>query len=188
MITVTGLWLAILVSAVGVFIVSSILHMAIQVHKNDFKKIPGEESVLAEMRKHNIQPGAYMFPAAESMKDMGNPEMIEKYNLGPVGNMNILPNGMLNMGKSLLQWFLFSILISVFVAYLAVMGLNNATACMDVFRFTSAAAILGYAIAGIPESIWKGVGWGITMKFLFDGVVYGLITGSIFAWLWPVAV
>lgn len=188
MITLTGLWLAILVSAVFVFIVSSILHMVLPIHKNDFKKIPGEESVLAEMRKHNIQPGSYMFPCPDSMKEMGTPEMIEKYKQGPVGNMNVLPNGPPAMGKSLLQWFLFSILLSVFVAYLATMGLYNDTACMDVFRFTSTAAILGYAIAGIPESIWKGVGWGITLKFMFDGVVYGLVTGSIFAWLWPVGV
>lgn len=188
MITLTSLWMAILVSAVFVFIFSSIMHMVIPIHKNDFQKLPGEESISKEMRNQNIQPGSYSIPRPQSMKDMSSPAMIEKYNQGPVGMLTVLPNGPPAMGKNLVLWFLFSVLVSVFVAYLATMGLDNLTACMDVFRFTSTVAILGYAVSAIPESIWKGQPWSVTFKFIFDGVVYGLVTGSIFAWLWPTVV
>ena len=54
-----------------------------------------------------------------------------------------------------------------------------------VFRLTSVVAILGYGVSHIPDSIWKGHRWGVTFKFLLDGVVYGLATGLTFAWLWP---
>ena len=60
MISLTELWLPILLSAVFVFIVSSILHMVIAVHKDDFKKMPGEEKVLEEMRAQSVQPGSYI--------------------------------------------------------------------------------------------------------------------------------
>ena len=48
-----------------------------------------------------------------------------------------------------------------------------------------AAAILGYAFSSVDESIWKGLSWNVTAKFVFDGVLYGLATGAAFAWLWP---
>lgn len=188
MITLSVLWLPILVSAVFVFIVSSILHMVITIHKGDFQKVPGEESVRQELRNQNIQPGSYAIPCPESMKEMGSPEMLEKYSQGPVGYLVINPNGPPPIGKSLFQWFLFSVLISFIVAYVATLGLIPGDEFMTVFRFTATAAILGYAIAGIPESIWKGVGWGITLKFMFDGIVYALVTGVAFGWFWPAAV
>ena len=58
------LWLAILLSAVFVFIASSILHMVIPIHKNDFKKLGNEDSILEAMRSQGVQPGQYMFPGA----------------------------------------------------------------------------------------------------------------------------
>ncbi len=40
----TELWLAILLSAVFVFIVSSVIHMALPVHKNDVRPISRSSS------------------------------------------------------------------------------------------------------------------------------------------------
>jgi len=185
MISMTELWLPILLSAVFVFIVSSILHMAIPIHKGDYRKLPGEEKILAEMRAHGVGPGGYAFPCCENMKDMGSPEMVAKCNLGPVGFMTVIPNGPCNMGKSLVLWFLYSVLISAFVAHLAGQGLRPGEAFKSVFHMTALAAVLGYAIGNLPESIWKGQKWSITLKFVFDGVVYGVVTGATFGWLWP---
>ena len=81
----TELWLAILLSAVFVFIVSSVIHMALPVHKNDVRKMNNEDAILEAMRSNSVGPGAYMFPCAESMKAMGTPEMQEKLKKGPVG-------------------------------------------------------------------------------------------------------
>lgn len=187
MIPMAELWLPILLSAVFVFIVSSIIHMATPIHKGDFKKMPGEEKILAEMRAQGVQPGSYGFPMCESMKDMGSPEMLAKCNLGPVGFMTVNPNGPCNMGKSLILWFLYSILISAFVAYLAAQGLSRGASFKLVFHLTALAATLGYALGGLPESIWKGQKWSITIKFVCDGVFYGITTGLTFGWLWPAA-
>lgn len=183
----TALWLPILLSAVFVFIASTILHMLIPIHKGDYKKLPGEEKVLAEMRAQAVQPGEYMFPCAASMKDMATPEMVEKFKLGPVGHMTVVPNGPWAMGKSLVQWFVYSILISVFTAYVAHHALVAGADYLAVFRLTGTVAILAYAFANVPNSIWKGTPWSTTLKFAFDGIVYGLVTAGAFGWLWPAA-
>ena len=185
MVPLAELWLPILLSAVFVFIVSSILHMVIPIHKGDFAKLPGEEKLLEAMRTQNVQPGSYMFPCAGSMKEMGTPEMIEKCNKGPVGFVTVIPNGPPAMGKNLVLWFIYSIVIGVFVAYIAGVGLSRGVEYMTVFRMTAAAAILGYAASALVDSIWKGQSWTITLKFIFDGLVYGLVTAGTFAWLWP---
>jgi hypothetical protein len=59
-------------------------------------------------------------------------------------------------------------------------GFSNTTR-----RVVGTAAILGYAIGHLHDSIWKGQPWGTTAKFVIDGVVYGLVTAGTFGWLWP---
>lgn len=187
MVHLTQLWLPILLAAVFVFIASSILHMVIPIHKGDFKKMPGEERILAEMRTAGVQPGLYMFPGSESMKDCGSPEFIEKCKKGPVGFVTVIPSGAPGMGKNLLQWFIYCVGISVLVAFLAAHVVSTGAAGKAVFHVTALAAVLGYAMGVFPESIWKGQKWSITLKFVFDGVVYGVVTGATFMWLWPAA-
>ncbi len=187
MVPLIELWFPILLSAVFVFIVSSILHMVIPIHTNDYKKIPGEGKLLEAMRRENVQPGSYMFPCGESMKDMSTPDMIEKCNKGPVGIMTVTVNGPPAMGKYLSLWFIYSIFIGVFVAYIAGLGLERGAESMLVFRMTAATAILGYAASSVVDSIWKYQRWGITLRFVFDGLLYGLATAATFAWLWPEA-
>lgn len=179
------LWLPILLSAVFVFVVSSILHMVIPIHKSDYKKLPGEDSVLATMREQRLEPGAYMFPHCSSMKDLSTPEMTEKYKTGPVGYAIVMPSGPPSMGKCLILWFLYTILISIFVAYVAHLALQYGEAYRPVFRITGTVAVLAYGITAIQDSIWKGVRWCVTGKFIFDGTVYGLVTAGTFGWLWP---
>lgn len=179
------LWLPILLSAVFVFIVSSIIHMVLPIHKADYKKLAGEDKILAAMRDQGVQPGEYNFPCAGSMKDMGSEEMIAKYNQGPVGLVTIMANGVPGMGKSLLMWFLFSILISIFAAYVGSLGLSPAAEYLQVFRITGTVAVLGYGVNQTHNSIWKGLPWSITIKFIIDGIIYGLVTAATFAWLWP---
>lgn len=181
----SDLWLPILLSAVFVFVASSILHMVIPIHKSDFKKLSGEDQVLETMRAQGVQPGEYMFPCAGSLKDAGTPEMIAKFKKGPVGIMTVMPSGAPAMGKNLMQWFVYSILISVFTAYIAWHGLTRPAEYLAVFRITGTVAVMAYGFSNIPNSIWKGVSWSTTAKFIFDGVIYGLLTAGTFGWLWP---
>lgn len=182
-----SLWLPILLSGVFVFIASSVLHMVIPIHKGDYKKTPGEPGVMAELRKNSATPGVYMFPWAASMKDCKSPEHLEKYKQGPVGILTILPVGPTpSMGKNLAQWFVFCLVISCFVDYVCTL-LGAGAPFSVVFRWAATVAILGYSASGLTESIWKGQPWSITIKFVFDGIVYALVTGATFGWQWPQA-
>jgi hypothetical protein len=185
MLGVLDLWLPILVSAALVFVVSSIIHMALRTHKSDYRKLAGEEEILAAIRAQKVEPGQYMFPSAASMKEAYTPEMKEKFNRGPVGFVTVVANGVPSMGKSLVQWFLFSVLVGLFAGYVATLSLGRGAEYNVVFRITGTVAILGYAMAQMHDSIWKGQSWGITSKFVVDGVIYGLVTAGVFGWLWP---
>jgi len=185
MVALADLWIAILVAAVFVFVVSSVIHMVIPIHKGDYGRLPGEDALRAAMRSQGVQPGTYMFPCAGSVKEMGTPEHVAKMTEGPVGMLIVIPSGPMKMGKNLLQWFLYGILISVFTGYITGISTAAGAEYMDVFRRAGTVAILGYATAPMPDSIWKGMSWKITAKYIFDGILYGLTTAGVFAWLWP---
>ena len=52
------LWLPIIVSAVLVFVASSVIHMASPWHKSDYPKVPNEDRVREALRTLAIPPGA----------------------------------------------------------------------------------------------------------------------------------
>lgn len=183
MVPLVDLWLPTLVAAVAVFVVSSVVHMALPIHKGDMKKLPGEGELLAAMRAQGVKPGSYMFPACDSMKDMETPEMKAKYAQGPIGNITVLAS--MSIGRSLGQWFVLALVISALAAYVAGIALGPGADAKTIFRITSCAAFLGYSCSHAQDSIWKGLSWSITAKFVFDGLLYSLATGAVFAWLWP---
>jgi hypothetical protein len=185
MVPLLDLWLPILVSGAFVFVVSSVIHMALPIHKNDMKKLPAEDQILAALRAHGVGAGMYMFPACSSMKDMGSPEMQKKLAEGPIGTLVLRKPGGFSMGPSLLQWFLLSLLVSTCAAYIAGLVLPAGADGKLVLRITSTAAFLGYAFSSAIDSIWKAVPWSVSLKFAFDALLYALATGAAFAWLWP---
>ena len=185
MVGLTALWLPILLSAVLVFIASSILHMVLPFHKRDYKKLPGEDKLLDVLRESKVTPGEYVFPCSEDPKKMKSPEMVEKYNAGPVGFMAVMPSGMPNMGKYLSLWFIYSLVIGVFAAYLTGRTVAPGAEYLMVFRVAGATSFIAYSMAHISNSIWRGQTWMLTFKHLVDGLIYGLLTAGTFAWLWP---
>lgn len=179
------LWLPILLSAVFVFVVSSILHMVIPIHAGDYGRLPNEAEVRRALRESGARPGQYGIPCPASKKEMSSPEMLAKYNEGPVGFLTLMPTGAPAIGKALIQWFLFSVVIGIFAAYVAHFTLGSGAPYRAVFRLTGTIAFLGYALSYVPDSIWKGLSWRITLKFMFDGLLYALVTAGTFGWLWP---
>jgi hypothetical protein len=180
------LWQPIVLSAVAVFLVSSVIHMALKTHKNDYKSLPNEDRALEALRTLSIPPGEYFLPhCAGSMSEAQSPEMRAKFERGPVGWLTVLPNGMPSIGPSLVQWFIYCLVISLFAAYLASVALPPGADYLAVFRFTGTVAVLAYALANVDNSIWKGRSWATTFKFIVDGVIYGLVTAGVFGWLWP---
>lgn len=185
MITITALWMPIVLSAVAVFLVSSVLHMALKYHQADYKRIPNEEEALAGIRKAGLSPGYYHFPYCESMKEMGTPETAEKMRRGPVGMLTLMPNGPMSMSKPLTIWFIYSLVVSLFVAYLAGRTVASGADYLAVFRVAGATAFLAYGLGQLVDSIWKGMPWSNTLRAVFDGLVYSLVTAGFFGWLWP---
>jgi hypothetical protein len=181
------MWLPILLSAVAVFILSSIIHMVLKYHNNDFVQLDNEEQVMDDLRKYNIPPGEYYFPRAKDMKEMGSPEYIEKMKRGPVGFITVMENSPPNLNKQLIQWFLFSIVVGIFAAYIAGHGLGPGARYLAAFRLVGSTAFVCYGLALIQNSIWYKRGWASTFKSLFDSLIYALFTAGIFAWLWPAA-
>ena len=49
----------------------------------------------------------------------------------------------------------------------------------------SQADLLGYSFGEIPNAVWRGQPWVVTVKYFVDGIVYALITAATFCWLWP---
>jgi hypothetical protein len=89
------------------------------------------------------------------------------------------------MGKFLTLWFLYSVLVSVFVAYIAGRTLSPGTDYLAVFRVAGATAFMAYGLNELVSPIWRGGRWGPTLKMVFDGLLYALFTAGAFGWLWP---
>lgn len=181
----TALWAPILLSAVLVFVVSSIIHMVFKYHANDIRQVPNQDAVQAALRPFGIPPGDYCLPRESSMQAMKAPEYVEKLKKGPVMIMTVLPNGEFKMGKSMLLWFLYSIVISFFAGYLAWHAAPTGSPYLHVFRYVGCTAFMGYAMALPQACIWYGKSWSSTLLTMFDGLLYAMVTAGTFGWLWP---
>src|ERR1041385_4024831 len=185
MISLTAVGVSILLLTVTIFFASFIMHMVLTYHRSDYRALPDEEHITEALRSAGVTRGpAYFFPYF-AFKDMKSPSTIEKMKRGPVGFLTVLPSGPPAMGKNLVQWFLYCVVISIFSAYLSGRTLAPGTAFLQVFRVVGTVAFLGYGAAHIQESIWSGRSWIVTLKHLFDSVIYALLTAATFGWLWP---
>ena len=185
MVPVMSLWVPILLSAVIVFVASSVIHMLLPIHKSDFRKLPDEDGVMDALRKAGVGPGDYMFPHAGSMADLKSPAFTEKRTKGPVASMTVMESGPVSMGPSLAQWFLYCVVVGVFAAYVAGRALEPGAHYLRVFRFAGVTAFVGYSLALWQNTIWYKRAWTTTLKSNVDGLVYGLLTAGTFGWLWP---
>lgn len=185
MIGLATLWLPILLSAVVVFLASSVIHMMTPWHKGEYAAVPDEDAVMKALRPFAIPPGDYMMPRAGSMDAMQSPEFIEKRNQGPVLVMTVLPNGPWTMGKALTSWFLYSVVVSIFAAYITGHALPAGASYLEVFRFVGATAFAGYSLALWQMRIWYNRALRSTITSTMDGLLYACLTAGVFGWLWP---
>src|SRR5712671_1027410 len=98
MISLYALWLPLLVSAILVFVVSSIIHMVTPWHKSDFSKLADEDRVADALRPLALPPGDYLLPRPTTRHEMSSPEFAEKMKRGPVVLLTVMPNGVMSMG------------------------------------------------------------------------------------------
>lgn len=184
MVALVSLWAPILLAAVLVFVASSIVHMVLGYHRADYKRLPREDEILDALRGFDVPPGDYLMPCPTGPGAMKDPEFIAKRRRGPVALMTFM-SGDFDMGKSLLQYFVYCVVVSVFAAYVGSRALMPGADYLDVFRFTGTVAFVGYTLALAQASIWYRRSWATTLRLTFDGLIYGLLTGGAFGWLWP---
>ncbi len=185
MTSLAALWLPILLSAVLVFLVSSIIHMMTPWHKGEYPGVPNEDGVMNALRPFAIPPGDYMVPRCDDPKQMQDPAFVEKLKKGPVVIMTVLPNGPVTMTKALVQWFLYSIVVGIFAAYVAGRALPPGETYLEVFCFAGVTAFVGYALARWQMRIWYHRDLRATLTSTVDGLLYACLTAGVFGWLWP---
>jgi hypothetical protein len=183
---VSELWLPILLSAVFVFIMSSLIHMVFKWHANEFKGAPNQDALQNAIR--GAAPGLYAFPFVDDPKERMSPENMKKWADGPSAWMTIIPTGGMNMGRMLTQWFVFNVIVSFFTAYVAFHSLPitvGPTPYLAVFRVVGTIGFMAYGFAFIGDTIWFGRPWKSLMLSLLDALLYGLMMAGAFGWLWP---
>jgi hypothetical protein len=183
---IISLWLPIIASAVFVFVLSSIIHMVLKYHAGDYQPLPDEKKVLDALRPFTVPPGEYSFPYAADSKEMGSSQYLEKLKNGPVGMVTFFKNEPFNMGKQLLTWFIYLLVVALFSGYISLVALGKSADSIMVFRVVSTTAFMGFGLALTQDAIWYGRSWKTTGKNLFDALLYALVTGGTFCWLWPV--
>jgi len=182
-VTIGSLWLAILVAAALVFVMSSIVWMVLPHHRSDWKGLPDEPSVLAALG--DVPPGQYDFPHMASMEELKMPEVKARFDKGPVGFFTVAPPGTPNMAKNLGIWFVFTLCVSGTIAYVASRALPPGTPYLRVFQITGTIAWAAYGFAAVSDAVWFARPWRAVVKQLIDALLYALVTAGAFGWLWP---
>jgi hypothetical protein len=180
-----SLWLPILLSSILVFVASSLIHMVSPWHKSDYPAVPNQDAVMNALRPFAIPPGDYMMPRPTTREEMRSPEFIEKVRKGPNMILTVRAPGPMAMGQTLIIWFLYLIVVSILVAYVAGRALPPGAPFRAVFRIAGMTAFMGYAVALWQTSIWFWRSWSITAKTAVDGLIFALLTAAAFGWLWP---
>ena len=184
MLPLSHLWLPIIVSAVAVFVVSALLHMLFTYHNSDYRKVPNEDEVRAAINKGELAPGQYILPYAVGM-GAKDPVAQQKMKEGPSDFCCCESRRVPEMGPALGQWFVLTLVIAFLVAYVAALTIAPGADHMAVFRVVSAIAFLAYAGSQAQEAIWRAVPWSAVIKSIIDGLVFALVTGGLFALMWP---
>lgn len=177
------LWLPIVLATVAVFFTSFLSWMVLQIHKADWRKLADEDGFMAFVRQQGVPAGSYMFPLCEKMAEMQTPEFQAKLTAGPRGMLTVF-TGSVSMGPSLGLTFLLFLVVNIVLAYLGTIGLAKGAEFVTVFRFFATAALLAYLTGITQYSIWFRPR---LTGYVIESSLYGLVTGLIFAGLWPAA-
>ncbi len=184
MVPLASLWLPVLLSAIVVFLASWMVHMLLPHHRVDYLKLPQEDAVLDALRALDIPSGQYLAPFVTTAAQMKEPAYVEKRKRGAIF-LTLMAGPDPGMGKPLLQWFIYLLVISLTVAFLAGEVIGAGAPYPAVFKFVCVAALLAYVLGHPHQSIWFRQSWRATCNYAVDGLIYSLLTAGVFGWLWP---
>jgi len=182
--TLSVIWLPVIVTAVAIFIASSLIHMVFKWHNSDYKKLGNEDDVRAVIRAGSPAPGLYILPHCADMKDMAGEAMQKKYIEGPVAMLTVRPSGSPGMGKPLVLWFVLSLAIAAIAACMAAGAYPGKANAHPAAHLAAVITFLAYYIGSVQMAIWMGKTWSSVGKDLLDSIIYAVVTGLVFAWLW----
>ena len=92
---------------------------------------------------------------------MKTPEWDERMKQGPVGVMTIQPSGPLNFGKLMGQWFVYSLFIAVFAAYITGRTRGLGAPYLEVFRVSGSVTFCCLCRCALAELDLVGPGHAI---------------------------
>jgi hypothetical protein len=174
-------WLTILLSAVAVFVASSLIHMLFKWHNRDYRKLPNEDAVRAAINAGQPGPGLYVLPHYLDARECSAEEAQAKFREGPVGKLMLRRPGAMSVGPMLLQWFGLNLVVALVAACMAIGAMSPQHAA----HTAGLATLLAYGAGAVSESIWMGKPWAATLKDLLDALIYAIVTTLVFMWLWP---
>jgi hypothetical protein len=167
-----------------VFVASFAIHMLLGYHRADYGRVASEDAVQDALRTFTIPPGDYMVPCP-GRRGPRDPEFAAKHKKGPVLMMTVFPAGEMGMGKQLVMWLLYCVLVGAFTAYVATLALAPGASYPPVFHLVAIVAFMGYGLALWQYSIWYRRKWSTTIRSTIDSLIYGMLTAGVFGWLWP---
>jgi hypothetical protein len=178
---VATLWLPIVLATIVVFFLSAAAWMALPHHRGDYGRLEKEDQLLDALKNLGVPAGRYMFPNAGSHANAQTEEFKKKHEHSPIGTITVF--GKVNMGANMATTFAFFLVANILLAYLGWVALEGTKPdFMRVFRVVGTAAVLMYTCGSIPNDIWFK---RPIVTNLIDGVVFGIVSGLIFASLWP---
>lgn len=183
--TLLQLWLPILVTAIGVFVASSVIHMVFKWHNSEYRPLPNEDEVRKVLNSVPLEAGLYSTPHCTDMKQIETEAMQQKFREGPVALITLRAPGAPAMGQYLLQWFVLNIVIATLAGMLALQGLGPQTDAHAAGHFIGIFSMVAYGCGSVQESIWMGRPWSATFKNLLDAFIYGAVSAIVFWQLWP---
>ncbi len=183
-VTLGALWLPIVLSAVIVLIGSAIVWMVLKYEGTQWQSIDGEDQLREVVRKLNLKaPGQYLFPHGQGREGMA--AALKKMEEGPNGVLLLTKPRKFSMTSQLVQSFIYYLVVSLFVAYVASHALQRGADYLHVFQIVGPCGFMAYGFALGTEAIWFGRSWKGVVLSLISALIYGCLTAGTFGWLWP---
>lgn len=178
-----SLWLPIVVTTAVLFIASFLAWVVLPHHKPDYKRWPDEDALMRFVSESGAAPGEYLFPLIDQ-KDLKEDWAMGRYDRGPWGMVNVWP-AKPNMAANMIKTVLFFLVVTVLVGYVGQAALPAGAAFGEVFRVVGVTAMLAHTTGGMCREIWFTRPLRAKIMDALDGIVFGLLTGLVFALLWP---
>ena len=180
--TVFDLWLPIVATGLATHILCTLAWTALPHHKPEWTKIPVEDELQDLIQKQGVPAGQYIIPYCFGGPEAATPEFQQKQQ--KCRGMLVLWSAPVSMPRAIGSTLAFFLVAAFTIAYLASLALKPGAEFGKVVQFVTTTALLTHCAAHFPHIFWFPR--KIAME-LVDGVIFAVVTGLIFASLWPAA-